>query len=462
MKRPLAIGGTLAVTAGLLVGIMAIPFAGAASHREAPMISQDPAVDGTDTYAFVSPDKPDTVTLIANVSPGAEPMAGPNFYRFAENARYNIHVSTDGGANADVTYRLEFRTNVKNPNTFLYNTGPFSKVGDPNLNVEQFATVTKISGGSETVVAADVPVAPWSIGPRSNPGEAPGVDAGAHIRELQDGEGRVFAGPRGDPFFVDLGVFDLLALRNPGSNTLYGYNVLTIALQIPATKLTSDGQAPAADGSNGIIGVWADNERRSTRVLNGAGGMDQSGDWVHVSRLGQPLVNELVAPLGAKDLFNSSVPANDAQFLPAVTDPEVPKLLKLLYNVDSPPAPRNDLVTVFLTGIPGLNQPANVTASEMLRLNMGIMPSAAPGQGNRLGILANDTAGFPNGRRLEDDVTDIALRVMAGATPFTPEFNRAPNNTLSDGVDRSAQAFNQSFPYVSAPYLGFDHTHHSP
>jgi hypothetical protein len=459
VKRSLALVGTLAATAGLMVGVAASPLANASSHREAPMIAQDPAADLTDVYAFVSPDKPDTVTLIANVWPFADPMGGPNFFQFDPKARYNINVSTDGGADADITYRLEFQTTVKNGNTFLYNTGPFSMVGDANLNVEQTATVTKVEDGNETVIASGVPVAPAYIGPRSNP---QGVDANAHIREMQGGEGSVFAGLRGDPFFVDLGVFDVLGLRNPGSNTLQGFDVLSMALQVPASKLTTDGQMPAEDGSNAIIGVWSTVERRSTRVLNDNGTSADSGDWVQVSRLGQPLVNEVVVPVGAKDLFNASKPSGDTQFLGGVTDPELPKLLKALYNVDSPTAPRNDLVTIFLTGIPGLNQPANVVPSEMLRLNMSIKPVGPAGSGARMGLLAGETAGFPNGRRLEDDVVDIAFQAMAGATPFTPDFNKAPNNTLGDSVNESGQEFNSSFPYLSASYMGWDHTHHTP
>jgi hypothetical protein len=174
-----------------------------------------------------------------------------------------------------------------------------------------------------------------------------------------------------------------------------------------------------------------------------------------------PLVNEVVVPLAFKDHFNGSAPADDAQFLPAVQFPDskgtqMPGLINALYGVSVPAEPRDDLVTIFLTGIPGLNQPANVQPSEMLRLNMGIAPSAAVGKGNRMGVLGGDRAGFPNGRRLEDDVTDIEIQALAGATPFTPDFNKAPNNLLGDGVNTSDQAFNASFPYASQSYRGFD------
>ena len=485
MNRPFAILGSIAATAGLLAGTLSAPLAGASSHREAPMIGNDPAADNTDVYAFVSPDKPDTVTFIMNVWPFEAPMGGPNFFGFDPKVRYNLHIAQAGHARDDIQYRVEFTTRVDNPNTFLYNTGQFATDTDPGLNVHQFAQVTKIdSGGGNSVLATGLPVQPVNIGPHSNPqkidgkdttNSAGGVTGSAEISTLPDGEGLFYAGQRADPFFVDLGVFDLLALRpfdslhkvvplqnEPGVNSLAGFNVQTIALQVPIAKLTTDGKAAAADGSNSIIGVWATTERRQMRVLSLSGfGDEQKGDWVQVSRLGMPLVNEVVVPLAFKDHFNTSAPADDAQFLPAVQFPDtkgtqLPHLINALYGVPVPAEPRDDLVTIFLTGIPKLNQPANVQASEMLRLNMGIAPSADVGKGNRMGVLGGDTAGFPNGRRLEDDVTDIEIQALAGATPFTPDFNKAPNNLLGDGVNTSDAAFNPAFPYVSQPYRGFD------
>jgi hypothetical protein len=485
LKRPLALISTFAATVALLAATLSAPLASASSHREAPMIGNDPAADNTDVYAFVSPDKPDTVTFIMNVWPFEAPMGGPNFFGFDPKVRYNLHVAQAGHSRADITYRVEFTTRVDNPNTFLYNTGQFATDNDPGLNVHQFAQVTKVvRGEDDSVLASGLPVQPVNIGPHSNPLQIGGKDSGnsaagvtgsAEISTLPNGEGMFYAGQRADPFFVDLGVFDLLALRpfdslhklvplanEPGVNSLAGFNVQTIALQVPIARLTTDGKAAAADGSNSIIGVWATTERRQMRVLSRSGfGDEEKGDWVQISRLGMPLVNEVVVPLAFKDHFNASAPAGDAQFLPAVQFPDsqgtqLPHLVNALYGVPVPAEPRNDLVTIFLTGIPGLNQPPNVQASEMLRLNMGIAPSASVGKGNRLGVLGGDTAGFPNGRRLEDDVTDIEIQALAGATPFTPDFNKAPNNLLGDGVNTSDQAFNSSFPYVSQPYRGFD------
>ncbi len=480
MKRPLALVGGLAATAGLLAGtLLNAPLAGASSHREAPMIAGDPYADLTDVYAFVSPDKPDFVTLIVDAIPYEDPMGGPNYYQFDPKVRYQLHVAQAGHNTADITYNVEFQTTVKNPNTFLYNFGPFAKAGDANLNVSQTATVTKqVRGVGDTVIGTNMPVQPVNIGPHSNPPQIDGKDSGnsasgvsgqAGITAMMNGEGWFYAGQRADPFFLDLGVFDLLALRpfdnlhkvvslpaTEGVNSFNGFNVHSIAMQIPVTMLTTDGAAAKADGSNSIIGVWATTWRRQTRVLSNDGfGDNQTGDWVQVERLGNPLVNEVVVPLGVKDHFNATPPSGDAEFLPAVTNPELPGLINALYGVPVPAAPRNDLVTIFLTGIPGLNQPANVQASEMLRLNMGVAPTAGLGKGNRLGVLGGDNAGFPNGRRLEDDVVDIAIQAMAGATPLTPDFNKAPNNLLGDGVNQSAQPFNGGFPYLSQPYQGF-------
>jgi Domain of unknown function (DUF4331) len=474
-----AVFGSVVTAVGVVVGTFAgAPPAGASSHREAPMIAGDPYADLTDVYAFVSPDKPDTVSLIMDAIPYEDPMGGPNYYQFDPKVRYEMHIAQSGHNSADLTYRVEFQTSVQNPNTFLYQTGPYAKAGDMNLNVRQTATVTRVTRDStETVIGSGLPVQPVNIGPHSNPqklmdkdtgNNANGVTGTAEVSPLMNGEGTFYAGQRADPFFLDLGVFDLLALRpfddlhkvvklnkTDGVNSFNGFNVHTIALQVPATMLTSDGQAPRADGSNSIIGVWATTSRQQVRVLGTDGSSDAAGDWVQIERLGNPLVNEVVVPLGAKDLFNATPPTDDAQFLPAVLNPELPGLINALYGVPVPTGDRNDLVTIFLTGIPGLNQPANVQPAELLRLNMGIAPTAGVGKGNRMGVLGGDNAGFPNGRRPEDDVVDIAIQAMAGATPLTPDFNKAPNNLLGDGVNASAQSLGERFPYVGQPYEGF-------
>ena len=450
----------LVLSLGLLVAVSATTTPRASSHREAPLISQDPLADNTDTYAFVSPASPDKVVLIANYIPLEAPYGGPNFFKFDDNVLYEIMVDNNGDALEDLTYQLRFTTVTMNPNTFLYNTGPITSLDDPDFNVRQYYSVTEVRGprrtGSASVLAENLASPPVNVGMRSTPNYA--ELGGVHTVDSDDT--RVFAGQRDDPFFVDLGgTFDLLSIRGLDGNSssradsLKGFNVHSIALEIPIERLSRSGMAPSSPNDPAaIIGVWATASRPSmtTRV---AGSEAQSGPWVQVSRLGQPLVNEVVIPRALKDAFNGLEPTGDGAALPVVLDPEVPKLLEALFGILSPPAPRTDLVTIFLTGIPGLNQPQNVTPSEMLRLNMAIPPTSRP---SVLGVLNGDLAGFPNGRRLTDDVVDIALRAMAGATPLTPDYNAGVNARLGDGVERSDVRVLDRFPYVGVPYSGND------
>ncbi len=456
------LGAVLA--AGLVVPI------GGSSHREAPLISEDPLADNTDVYAFVSPDEPDTVTLIANWIPLEEPAGGPNFFKFGDDVRYEINIDNNGNAIDNIIYEFRFKTEVQNRNTFLYNDGPITSLDDANFNIRQTYTVARTQRGVRTVLGSGLTTPPVKIGARSEPDYNALADAAVHT--LSDGS-KVFAGQRDDPFFVDLGsVFDLLGLRPlnqahliplptaRGVDGVGGFNTHTIALQVHKSLLTNDG----SDGSdpkntNSIIGVYSTTYRKSMRVLSPDGGDPKdSGPWVRVSRLGMPLVNEVVIPLGLKNRFNASYPSGDAQFGSFVMDPEPARLIPFLYpGVKVPAAPRGDLAAIFLTGIPGLNKPAQVVPSEMIRLNMGYAPSPSP---DRLGLLAKQNDGFPNGRRLGDDVVDIELRALAGGTPFTPAFNKSPNNALTDGVDANDKAFLRTFPYVARPFGGDSHTHH--
>lgn len=428
----------------------------ASSHREAPLISQDPLADNTDLYAFVSPSTPDKVTIIANFIPLEAPYGGPNFYKFDDNVTYAIKIDNNGDAREDVTYQFRFKTSVANGGTFLYNTGPITSLDSANWNVRQSYTVTRVLGsgglgGRTTILGKDLVTPPVNIGIRSTPNYE--ALAAAAVEDLGDGI-RVFAGQRDDPFFVDLNVFDLLAVPpadTDNTDSLAGYNVHTIAIEVPIASLTANHTRPAsASDPNAVIGVWSTASRPSVTVRS-EGGEKATGTSVQVSRLGQPLVNEVVIPRAAKDIFNSLEPTEDAAALPYVLDPEVPKLLSLLFGIQSPPSPRNDLVTIFLTGIPGLNQPPGVRPAEMLRLNTGIAPVFTP---NPLGVLGGDVAGFPNGRRLTDDVVDIALRAMAGATPLTPTFNTGINAQLGDGVGANDKPFLSVFPYVATPHAG--------
>ncbi len=438
----------------------------ASSHREAPGTAKDQYIDNTDTYVFRSPDAPDTVTLIANFIPFEASQAGPNFYKFDDDAVYEIHIDNDGDAKENITYQFRFRTEVRNQNTFLYNTGQVTSLDDADLNIRQFYTVTRIDGlrrtGAGTQIGGEFQLAPYNIGPRSTPNyETLAVSA---IGTLPSGEGKVFAGERDDPFFVDLGsVFDLLALRpiqnlhlipTPGATTgvdgLKGYNVQSLALQVPISRVA---------GNGGIIGVWATASRPRVTVRSASGRSQSLSGLVQVSRLGMPLVNEAVLSLAFKDAFNGLEPAGDAPlyttnetFRNRILDPELGKLIPLLYpGVTVPPAPRNDVMAVFLTGVDGLNKPANVVPAEMIRLNTTTAVTASP---NRLGVVGGDTQGFPNGRRLTDDVVDIELQVVAGV--LVPAFNKTPNNALGDGVNANDKTFKANFPYLASPTSGYD------
>jgi len=434
----------------------------ASSHSEAPGTAKDRLADDTDLYAWTSPDAPNAVTFVGNWVPLIEPNSGPNFVSFDDNVTYWINVDNVGDAQDHIRYGFTFKTTRQNENTFLYNTGVVTSLDDPDLNVRQTYTITRYDNDTPTVLATDLPVAPAYVGPKSMPDYA--SLAAAAVRTLSDGS-KVFVGPRDDPFFVDLaGTFDLLTIRKPPGNDgggvdgLGGFDVMSVVLQVPKTRLTKDGAAPGA--GNSVIGVYSSADRFAQTTLNGDGTTTTSGGLVQVSRLGNPLVNEVVIPLKDKDKFNASEPAADGQFLPYVLDPELAHLLTALYGIATPPAPRNDLVAIFLTGIPGLNQPSGTqTPCEMLRLNMATPPAAA-GHASRFGVLGGDVAGFPNGRRLTDDVVDIAERAVAGATPFTAAFNVAPNNQLGDGVDANDVPFLPYFPYVAPPQNPFDHQHH--
>ncbi|MDF3146928.1 MULTISPECIES: DUF4331 domain-containing protein [unclassified Streptomyces] len=423
----LAAGGlTAAGVAALAPGA-----ASASSHREAPLISGTPQYDNTDVYAFVSPDKPDTTTIIANWIPFEEPAGGPNFFTFAEDAQYDIHIDNNGDAQGDLLYRFTFDTHVKNKKTFLYNTGPVESLDDKDLNITQTYDIELIKlkdqyPVSKTKVANDVPVAPSNVGKASMPDYAKLREQAVHKLA---GDATSFAGQADDPFFLDLRVFDLLYggnLSEVGNDTLKGYNVNSIALQVPTHMIAESADQP-------VVGIWSTTQRQNAK-----------GYYEQVSRLGSPLVNEVVNPLKDKDKFNASSPWDDGQFLKNVTNPELPKLIEAIYKIPAPDEPRNDLVDVFLKGVKDLNQPPHVTPSEMLRLNTSIEPTAKP---KRLGVLDGDNAGFPNGRRLTDDVIDASLQVVEGEL-------LGAKNDLGDAVDKNDKDFEKAFPYVALPTEG--------
>jgi hypothetical protein len=443
----------------------------ASSHREAPLISNDPAADNTDLYAFVSPDAPNTVTIVANYIPLEQPAGGPNFASFGDDVRYEIKVDNNGDGEEDVTYRFRFKTTTGNPNTFLYNTGPIDTLSDSDWNVRQTYTVTRINRHGAKVLGTDIPVPPVNIGPRSTPGYDALADAA--IADLEGA--KVFAGQRDDPFYVDLGsIFDLAGLRpfnslhdiplsdGPGVDGVAGYNTHSIVLQVPIRKLTRDHKLYDADEPEAVLGVYATASRQRVRILQHGGAVRNEAAWVQISRLGEPLINEVVIPRGKKDLWNSTDPAEDMRFLRFYRSPEVTKLENALYDAldDANESDRDDLVAILLTGVPGLNY-TGPTKADLLRLNTGIAPTAAVGEGDPLGVLNGDLAGFPNGRRLEDDIVDIDLRAFAeGYGAFLNGLlglpNRSPNNLLGDGVETNDRMFRADFPYVATPFSGYE------
>jgi len=443
----------LAISAVALGVVGSSKPADASSHREAPFISGDPLADATDVYAFVSPDRPNSVTLIANYIPAEVAPAGPNFYRFGDDVLYEINIDNNADARDDLSFQFRFRNRTNNGNTFLHNTGQITSLDDPDLNQEQFYSVSMLKGKDHEdsfregkVLARNLQVAPANVGPVSYPNGYTTV-ADQAIYNIGNGV-KVFAGPRDDPFFADLGgIFDLLQ-GIEGEDYLADLNVHTVAIQVPIGMLTA--------GSRDTIGVRTTSYRQSMSVLRPIGQpgsqnnnpSSSSGPWVQLSRLDMPLVNELVIPLKDKNRWNGSQPRFDKQFASYVLDPEPARLIEDILKVDVPSPPRDDLATIFLTGIPGLNKPAGVVPSSQLRLNTSIQPSDNP---NRLGVLRGDNAGFPNGRRPADDVVDIELQALAGGTPLTPNFDKAPNNQLGDGVDANDVPLRDSFPYLADP-----------
>jgi hypothetical protein len=407
----------------------------ASSHREAPLISEDPSADNTDTYAFRSPDRPDTVTIIANYIPGEDPGAGPNWYTFSPSARYVVYADKNGDGKPDITWRFRFKNGA--PVAFLQNT-------------QQSYTVTRVEGKSSKVVGSGLLTPPDNIGPRSTPGYHALAMAGVH--DLNDGS-KVFAGQRDDSFFGDIGAaFDLVAIRKGtgasggGKDFFAGYAVHTVSLQVPLSQLDN--------GSNHVVGIWAASERPKLTVAVNGGKIRRSTKWVQVSRLGNPLINELLIPTGLKDKWNASTPNNDKQFEQYYSSPVLAKLLNQLYPQFGPfqETNRTDLVSALLTGLkePNLNFTGTTPADE-IRLNLAIAPTAAVGHGNRLGVLGGDLAGYPNGRRLEDDVIDISERAVGGVLI-------GHSLPLGDGVDGNDVPYLTSFPYQADPFSGYDNT----
>jgi hypothetical protein len=459
------------------------------SHREAPEISKDPVADSTDLYAFVSPDRPETVTLIANYVPLEQPAGGPNFYEFGDDVLYQILIDNDADGDADIIYSFEFQNEVRNGETFLYNTGQIQSLNDPTWNRRQFYNVTRITtpergrGGSQHVLGEHLPCPPCNVGPRSTPNYASSLALPA-VQTLSDGS-RVFAGQRREGFYVDLGaIFDLGTLRpvqslhviklpgqdgtnEPGVDATKNLNVHSIALQIPMQLLTSNGSVPTdPTAATSVIGVYTAAYRRKALVLDDNGAIE-SGPWVQVSRLGNPLFNEVIVPMGRKDYWNHTRPIDDKEFARYVVHPELAKLLPALYpNVFTQLAaytkPRADLQAILLTGIPNgvvsgfAGNFTGTTLADLLRLNLAIKPSSNP---SLLGLLGGDIAGYPNGRRVFDDVVTIEIRAIAGATIPLVDSSYAPDgavNVVTQGITPDiADRYMSTFPYLGTPLDGY-------
>ncbi len=467
------------------------------SHREAPAISKDPVADNTDVYAFVDPGDPSKVNILANFIPFEKPEGGPNFFRFGDDVLYEIKIDNDGDAKEDITYQFRFKTTTLNPDTFLYNTFPITLAGGPfapyseSFNIRQRYTVTRVEGDEEddddgVVVASNLETPPVNIGPRSIPAP-PGYAAlaGAAIHTV--GSKKFFAGQREDAFNVDLGsIFDLGTLRpfqgahalgsfgpSVGRDGTKGFNVHTIAMQVPKTDLTKDGIMPTDVGAaESVIGIWASASRQKALIRRKNGIVENAGKWVQVSRLGNPLVNEVVIPVGKKDRWNAGEPKDDGDFLAHFEHPELQTLLPILYPPPVFPnlaafvaggAARADLVAILLTGIPfavtgpfGFQNFTGPTHADMLRVNLAINPADVLPP-NPLGL---DLHGFPNGRRITDNVVAIELRAIAGltlplVTSFTPD---GAASALLDGTSNEVAPLG-SFPYLGHPHQGYDHEH---
>jgi hypothetical protein len=449
------------------------------SHREAPEIAKDPVADNTDVYAFVSPEQPNTLTVLANFIPLQLPYGGPNFYEFGDDVLYEIHFSNRGDAQPDVTYQFRFTTQIRNQDTFLYNTGPIKMITDRTWNRPQFYSVTRLERGvGAHTLATGLTVPPVNIGPRSTPDYQHFTADATH--RIAGGR-MVFAGQRAEGFHVDLGsIFDLGTLRPfenlhlipsaaaVGVNGGQGLNVHSIALQVPKADVTRSHHMPTdVAAADSVVGVWASASRQRSAVQTDAG-WQWHGPFRQVSRLANPLFNEVIVPMAEKDRWNRLDPDDDYEFAKYVLKPELAGLLPVLYPGVFPHLalyhkPRADLAAILLTGIPTGVVPhfQNFTGkvqADLLRLNLAVPPAKTP---NELGILGGDLAGFPNGRRVIDDVVTIELRAIAGLTiplvdpSFKPDAAAAG---VTDGTKNTNPPYLAQFPYLGTPAGGYQTT----
>jgi hypothetical protein len=502
----------------------------AANHREAPITALDHKADISDFFAFVSYDDPDKVTFILDVDPFLEPSNGPTHFPFDPEILYTIKIDNDHDATRDVAFEFKFTTEIRAPSVFTGLVGAglglaapdnspapvppgtpiippaitaLDGAGSEGFNLRQSYTVTLLQGGAvgarRTLLSAGQTLyaVPTNVGPRTMPDYPALAEQG--IYNLGDGV-KVFAGTVEDPFWIDLGgAFDSLNFRagafgsgipgvmtdfedeaddtNFAADDVAGFNVNAIAIEVPISMLTQDGQAHPASDPEATIGAWGTTSRRKIKILRGPGQLARlAGGQVQIQRMGNPLFNELIIGLGSKDKFSQSVPRDDAQFADFALDPVLARVLNSLYEntvgpgtLPVPDAPRLDLLPLvqYVPPVAAPGTPPGPVA-DLLRLNTGIAATPME-QRSRLGFLTllddnpdnDDAAGYPNGRRLSDDVTDIATRVVAGVLAG-PDFNRFPHNRIGDGVNTNDAPYRETFPYLGLAHSGVESRHVDP
>jgi hypothetical protein len=491
----------------LAAGLATPPQGFAASHREAPITALDHKADITDFFAFVSYDDPSKVTFLLNVDPLLEPGNGPNYFPFDDTIQYAIRIDNNNDAQEDVTFLFQFQTEVRAPNVFTGFVGAGSGINAPanspapvppgtpivppaitaldgsgseGFSLRQRFTVTMVKNGVSTPLTnqAGAPLfaVPSNVGPRTMP-NYPAL-AAQGVYSLGNGM-RVFAGTVDDPFYIDLGAaFDSLNFRmgagggvlspaqdaddhtNTAPDFVSGYNVNTIAIEVPITMLTSTGTQVASTNPAATIGAWGTTARPRTLVRRAPLPAASSGSFAQIQRMGNPLINELIIGTGYKDYWSMTQPKDDSQFAAFDLDPLLARVLNAVYGIHIPTPPRTDLLPL-VTYAPPIAAPGTPAGpiADLLRLNTGVPPTPAANR-RRLGLIAGDAAGFPNGRRVSDDVTDVAARAVAGV--FNPAFNVAPNNRIGDGVNTNDLPYQETFPYVAFAQSGRDRRHADP
>ncbi len=498
------------LTLGLLLAVPPGTFA--SSHREAPITALDHTADITDFYAFVSYDHPDCVTFIMNVDPFLEPSNGPNYFPFDPAILYQIKIDNNYDAKEDITFQIRFTTEIRSPGVFAAYVGAGDGISAPasspapvapgtpivppaitsltgsgsaGINVLQTYTVEMVRNGQAVALTnangADLIAVPSNVGPRTMPNYQALAQQG--IYQLT-GSGAsnisVFAGTVADPFFIDLGAaFDSFNFRsgagggvltpaqdandhlNLAPNAVSGFNVNSIVIEVPIALLTSDGARHAATDPKATIGAWATTSRNQQTIRRSPLPDENSGSFYQVQRLANPLINELIIGTGSKDYWSMSDPVNDSQFASFDLDPLLARVFNAVYGIKIPTPPRTDLLPLvtYAPPIAAAGTPAGPIA-DLLRLNTGVPPTPYDKR-SRLGLIGGDPAGFPNGRRVTDDVVDIAARVVAGGV-LNSAFNIYPNNRIGDGVNATDVPTQETFPYIHYAYSGRDSRHIDP